>query len=226
MARPHGPGTRFMRAKRYADQGYLRALIRRRPRNCPNHSVSGGSPLTSCPPRTRTASSGPHTARIRNVIIASIAPAEYIVVTVGLVSSVDTRSPRDGAWRRRCAWCSKAAGVLDWRPQRGGMVTSERTCRDRRSRRSIAPGESAAATVPNTYCEGFAPTPGRRVMTHATPPVAIQAPNLVRGLTDTPGRRDAARQPSVANERTCGCGQALECSHATHCPRCGVTLHA
>ncbi|MEO7350922.1 MAG: hypothetical protein ABIR34_05315 [Marmoricola sp.] len=31
---------------------------------------------------------------------------------------------------------------------------------------------------------------------------------------------------AVALERTCACGQALECSHAAHCPRCGVTLHA
>ena len=30
----------------------------------------------------------------------------------------------------------------------------------------------------------------------------------------------------VADEPTCGCGQALECSHADHCPRCGVTLSA
>lgn len=23
---------------------------------------------------------------------------------------------------------------------------------------------------------------------------------------------------------TCLCGQALECSHTAHCPRCGITL--
>jgi len=28
----------------------------------------------------------------------------------------------------------------------------------------------------------------------------------------------------VAVEPTCACGQALECSHLAHCPRCGVTL--
>jgi hypothetical protein len=33
-------------------------------------------------------------------------------------------------------------------------------------------------------------------------------------------------RPSVAVEPTCSCGQALECSHAAHCPRCGVTLSA
>jgi len=59
-----------------------------------------------------------------------------------------------------------------------------------------------------------------------TPPVAIEAPNLVRSLTDSRSRRGAAKQPFVADERTCGCGQALECSHSTQCPRCGVTLDA
>jgi hypothetical protein len=24
----------------------------------------------------------------------------------------------------------------------------------------------------------------------------------------------------------CSCGQPLDCSHARHCPRCGVTRHA
>ncbi len=37
----------------------------------------------------------------------------------------------------------------------------------------------------------------------------------------------AVRSPScVTGEPTCACGQALECSHTAHCPRCGVTLHA
>ncbi|MGI9156683.1 MAG: hypothetical protein ACR2FG_08605, partial [Marmoricola sp.] len=25
--------------------------------------------------------------------------------------------------------------------------------------------------------------------------------------------------------RNCGCGQALDCCHAGHCPRCGIALH-
>lgn len=25
-------------------------------------------------------------------------------------------------------------------------------------------------------------------------------------------------------ETTCLCGQALECSHTSHCPRCGITV--
>jgi hypothetical protein len=25
---------------------------------------------------------------------------------------------------------------------------------------------------------------------------------------------------------TCSCGQALDCCHTGHCPRCGVTLHS
>jgi hypothetical protein len=25
--------------------------------------------------------------------------------------------------------------------------------------------------------------------------------------------------------RECDCGQPLDCCHAGHCPRCGVTLH-
>jgi hypothetical protein len=31
--------------------------------------------------------------------------------------------------------------------------------------------------------------------------------------------------PRMAAELTCACGQALECTHTAHCPRCGVTLH-
>jgi hypothetical protein len=27
-----------------------------------------------------------------------------------------------------------------------------------------------------------------------------------------------------AAESTCGCGQALELSHGSHCPRCGIAL--
>lgn len=35
------------------------------------------------------------------------------------------------------------------------------------------------------------------------------------------------RPPQAAADlqRTCGCGQALDCCHAGHCPRCGTTLH-
>jgi hypothetical protein len=33
-----------------------------------------------------------------------------------------------------------------------------------------------------------------------------------------------AKASSVV-EDTCLCGQALELSHAAHCPRCGTTLH-
>jgi hypothetical protein len=29
-----------------------------------------------------------------------------------------------------------------------------------------------------------------------------------------------------ATELTCGCGQALDCCHTGHCPRCGIALHA
>ncbi len=32
--------------------------------------------------------------------------------------------------------------------------------------------------------------------------------------------------PTMVHEPlTCSCGQALDCCHAGHCPRCGVTLH-
>ena len=51
------------------------------------------------------------------------------------------------------------------------------------------------------------------------------APPPVRELTDELVRRGAARGPSVANDPTCACGQALDCSHSSQCPRCGVTLH-
>ncbi|MEP6815374.1 MAG: hypothetical protein ABI873_07485 [Marmoricola sp.] len=43
-------------------------------------------------------------------------------------------------------------------------------------------------------------------------------------LTETvvrPGTREVAADLLP----TCGCGQALDCCHAGHCPRCGVTLH-
>ncbi len=30
---------------------------------------------------------------------------------------------------------------------------------------------------------------------------------------------------AAALQRTCGCGQALDCCHSGHCPRCGTTLH-
>ncbi len=29
---------------------------------------------------------------------------------------------------------------------------------------------------------------------------------------------------AVAAESTCVCGQALDCCHTAHCPRCGVAL--
>ncbi len=33
--------------------------------------------------------------------------------------------------------------------------------------------------------------------------------------------------PTLAHELlTCACGQALDCCHTGHCPRCGVTLHS
>jgi uncharacterized paraquat-inducible protein A len=51
-------------------------------------------------------------------------------------------------------------------------------------------------------------------------------PTSVRGLAENLARGGATRMPSVAVEPTCACGQALECSHTAHCPRCGVTLRA
>jgi hypothetical protein len=30
----------------------------------------------------------------------------------------------------------------------------------------------------------------------------------------------------VDDERTCDCGQALDCCHTSHCPRCGTTLRS
>lgn len=50
------------------------------------------------------------------------------------------------------------------------------------------------------------------------------ASTLLSELKDTLVRRGAATGPSVADEPTCACGQALECYHSAHCPRCGVTL--
>ena len=52
------------------------------------------------------------------------------------------------------------------------------------------------------------------------------APTSVRELAEHLVRRGAGRRPSVTVEPTCACGQALECSHTAHCPRCGVTLRA
>jgi hypothetical protein len=31
---------------------------------------------------------------------------------------------------------------------------------------------------------------------------------------------------TVTAESTCACGQALDCCHTSHCPRCGITLRA
>lgn len=44
----------------------------------------------------------------------------------------------------------------------------------------------------------------------------LSRPELVR-----PGLPEAAADVP----RTCGCGQALDCCNAGHCPRCGITLH-
>ena len=48
----------------------------------------------------------------------------------------------------------------------------------------------------------------------------------VHELADARVRRGAVRRPVVAVEPTCLCGQALDCCHSAHCPRCGVTLRA
>lgn len=55
---------------------------------------------------------------------------------------------------------------------------------------------------------------------------AIGPPTPVRVLTGTLVHRGAAMTPVALEEPTCACGQALEWSHAAHCPRCGVTLHS
>jgi hypothetical protein len=40
------------------------------------------------------------------------------------------------------------------------------------------------------------------------------------------GRQEPWQAPLVMTaESTCVCGQALECCHRRHCPRCGITLH-
>ena len=54
----------------------------------------------------------------------------------------------------------------------------------------------------------------------------IWATRPMRELTDTLLRRSVARRAVVAVEPTCACGQALDCYHSAHCPRCGVTLRA
>jgi hypothetical protein len=38
------------------------------------------------------------------------------------------------------------------------------------------------------------------------------------------GRGAPVASVAVAAESTCLCGQALDCCHTAHCPRCGVTL--
>ena len=55
---------------------------------------------------------------------------------------------------------------------------------------------------------------------------ATWSPLLVRQVTHTLERRTVAGRPVVTDEPTCTCGQALEWSHAAHCPRCGVTLRS
>ena len=52
------------------------------------------------------------------------------------------------------------------------------------------------------------------------------APIPVRELTDTLWRQGWTRRPFVTDEPTYACGQALDCSHTAHWPRCGVTLHS
>ena len=32
------------------------------------------------------------------------------------------------------------------------------------------------------------------------------------------------KRAMVDDDRTCDCGQALDCCHTSHCPRCGTTL--
>jgi hypothetical protein len=46
---------------------------------------------------------------------------------------------------------------------------------------------------------------------------------LAERLVSRPRRPMA--EVAVVGVTTCACGQALECCHAAHCPRCGVTLH-
>ncbi len=50
-------------------------------------------------------------------------------------------------------------------------------------------------------------------------------PGSVRERQPAPAYRGPAWRPRVSIEPTCSCGQALECCHAAHCPRCGVSLH-
>ena len=51
-------------------------------------------------------------------------------------------------------------------------------------------------------------------------PVRDLAPRLV-------GVRGAqVASVAVTAESTCLCGQALDCDHTVHCPRCGVTPRA
>lgn len=42
----------------------------------------------------------------------------------------------------------------------------------------------------------------------------------------TPALLDRPRvcEPLAADDATCVCGQALDCSHTRHCPRCGITV--
>ncbi len=59
----------------------------------------------------------------------------------------------------------------------------------------------------------------------ATARATWSAPS-VRQVGRTLERPRRACRPVVADEPTCACGQALECSHTAHCPRCGVTLRS
>jgi hypothetical protein len=67
-------------------------------------------------------------------------------------------------------------------------------------------------------------------MTTTTGTGAVWSPAAVRPLTGfaVPShyldRPAAPRRAVVAHEPTCTCGQALDCSHTAHCPRCGITL--
>ena len=66
-------------------------------------------------------------------------------------------------------------------------------------------------------------------MTTTTGAGAVWSPAPVRPVTGfaVPGRLNrpaGSRRAVVAYEPTCTCGQALDCSHTAHCPRCGITL--
>ncbi len=59
--------------------------------------------------------------------------------------------------------------------------------------------------------------------TAATPSVTISVRELAGRLLGLPG---AARGAECTGDSTCACGQALDCCHSGHCPRCGVALRS